>query len=369
MKYISEYRNDSAIQKLVKAIQRQADKLPGKINLMEVCGTHTMAIGRYGIRKMLPCSINLLSGPGCPVCVTPNRYLDTAIEFARLPDTVIATFGDMLKVPGSLSSLEKEQAVRSNIRVVYSPFECLSMAEKYRDKHIIFLAVGFETTSPVVATVLKEAGRLGIKNFYIFPGHKLILPAMEFLLESGDVKIDGFICPGHVSAVTGSRRYEGIPGKYGISCAVSGFEPVDILQSILLLTEIIAGREKPCVENQYRRVVRENGNRKAIALISELFEETDSEWRGLGNIKKSGLSLRKEYGDFDAQKKFPVKIRKPKEEKNCICGAILKGVKTPADCRLFGKKCNPEHPVGPCMVSSEGTCAAFYRYERPQENG
>ncbi len=364
MRYISEYRNGAAIQKLVKEIHRQAEKLAGQINLMEVCGTHTMTIGRYGIRKLLPASIHLLSGPGCPVCVTPNRYLDTAIEFSRLPNTIVATFGDMMKVPGSYSSLEKQQAENNNIRVVYSPFECLSLAERNRDKNIIFLGVGFETTVPVAAMVLKEAQRCGIKNFFSLSGHKLILPAMEYLLKSGQVNIDGFICPGHVSAITGSRLYKEIPDKYGISCVVSGFEPIDILQSILLLTNILVDRKKPCVKNQYKRVVKENGNKKALALISDVFEATDSEWRGLGIIRTSGLSIRKDYAKFDASKQFSVKVKRHKEEKNCICGDILKGIKTPQQCRLFGKRCLPEEPVGPCMVSSEGACAAFYRYER-----
>jgi len=362
MKYLSEYRNSAAMKRLAGAIRREAEGLGRSVNIMEVCGTHTMAIGRYGIRKMLPGSIKLLSGPGCPVCVTPGGYLDRAIEFSRLPGTVIATFGDMVRVPGSYSSLEKEHAAGNNIRVVYSPLESLDLAERFPDKKIIFLGVGFETTSPAAAISLKEAGKRGIKNFYIFSGHKRILPAMELLLKSEEVKIDAFICPGHVSAVIGSRPYEFIPEKHNVSCVVSGFEPLDILQSILMVIRIMAKGEKPRVENQYRRVVREKGNRRALALLSEVFEEADTEWRGIGTIEKSGLVLKKTYGDYDALKEFPVKVKKTGEDKRCICGDILRGIKNPADCILFGRECNPENPAGPCMVSSEGTCAAFYRY-------
>ncbi|MCK9266278.1 hydrogenase formation protein HypD [bacterium] len=364
MKYVSEFRNNANIQQLVKEIHIQSKKLSKQINLMEVCGTHTMSIGRYGIRGLLPSSVNLLSGPGCPVCVTSNRYFDIAMTLALQPNVLVATFGDILRVPGSFSTLEKENSKNNNIKVVYSPFECIPLAEKYPNKNILFLGVGFETTSPIVAATLKESKRLKIKNLYILSGHKLILPAMEFILDSGEVKIDGFLCPGHVSAITGSHIYKKISTKYSIPSVVSGFEPTDILQSILMLVASIAGKEKPCVKNQYIRVVKINGNPKAISLISEVFTETNSEWRGLGVIPKSGLSLKKEYIDFDPEKRFTIKIKKPKEDKDCICGSILKGVKTPIECKLFAKKCTPQHPVGPCMVSSEGTCASFYMYEK-----
>lgn len=364
MKYFSEYGSSYAVKELVKAIHKAAGKLPRKVRLMEVCGTHTMAIGRHGIRKMLPDNIQLLSGPGCPVCVTPNSYLDAAVELARLPGVILATFGDMVRVPGSSSSIEKEQAESNNIRIVYSPLESLALAQRQSGKNIVFLGVGFETTSPVTALCIKHARDKGIKNFFLFSGHKLILPAMEFLLKSGETKIDGFICPGHVSAVVGSRHFERIPSLYNIPCVVSGFEPVDILQSVLMAVGLIAEKEKPRVKNQYGRVVKKNGNSKALALLCEVFEGAGSEWRGIGAIDNSGLALKKMYGDFDAGKRFPVSVKKTKEDKRCICGEILKGVKTPDDCALFGSACNPENPVGPCMVSSEGTCAAFYRYER-----
>jgi|LSQX01.3.fsa_nt_gb hydrogenase expression/formation protein HypD len=364
MKYVSEFRNNANIQQLVKEIHIQSKKLSKQINLMEVCGTHTMSIGRYGIRGLLPSSVNLLSGPGCPVCVTSNRYFDTAMTLALQSNVLVATFGDILRVPGSFSTLEKENSKNNNIKVVYSPFECIPLAEKYPNKNILFLGIGFETTSPIVAATLKESKRLRIKNLYMLSGHKLILPAMEFILNSGEVKIDGFLCPGHVSAITGSHIYKKISNKYGIPSVVSGFEPTDILQSILMLVASIAGKEKPCVKNQYIRVVKINGNLKAISLISEVFKETNSEWRGFGVIPKSGLSLKKEYIDFDPEKRFTIKIQKPKEDKDCICGSILKGVKTPIECKLFAKKCTPQHPVGPCMISSEGTCASFYMYEK-----
>lgn len=362
MKYISEFRDRDIIERLAKAIHLQASGLTHEMKIMEVCGTHTMAIGRYAIRSMLPSSIKLISGPGCPVCVTPRSYLDSAIELSKLPGLSVATFGDMLKVPGSFSSLEKERAAGRNIRVVYSPFECLDLAMEDPARDTLFLSVGFETTAPVAAAALREAELRGIRNLYFYSGHKLLLPAMEALLQSGEAKIDAFICPGHVSAVTGTAVYEDIVGKYNIPCVVSGFEPVDILQSILALVEILTGKKNPSVINQYRRVARRSGNRKAQDAMSAVFEVSDSNWRGLGAIPESGLSLRKEYGRYDALKRFPLKLKEKPEEKGCICGEILKGVRTPRDCILFGRQCTPGNPVGPCMVSSEGTCAAFYRY-------
>jgi len=364
VKYLSEFRSSRLAQAIIKEIHRETGRLAGNvIQIMEVCGTHTMAIGKFGIRKMLPDNIRLLSGPGCPVCVTPDTYIDKAIAFSRMPGTIIATFGDMMKVPGSFSSLEKEKADGNRIEVIYSPLESLETAEKYPEQNVILLGLGFETTSPAVALTIKKACERGIKNFYVFSGHKLIPPAMEVLLKDKDVRIDGFICPGHVSAITGSRPYQFIPEIYKIPCVIGGFEPVDIMESILMLIRKINRNEKPSVEIQYKRIVKKNGNEKAMEVVDEVFSKVDSEWRGIGDIKQSGLEIRERYGDFDAEKKIPVAVKKSGRKTGCICGDILKGKKKPAECRLFGKLCTPENPIGPCMVSSEGTCAAFYRYE------
>ena len=361
MKFIEEYRNPAIIEKFLNLIKKESETIH-KINLMEVCGTHTMQIGKFGIRKVLPENINLISGPGCPVCVSPNSYIDKAIEYSKIPHVIIATFGDMMKVPGSFSSLEKEKSKGAKIEVVYSPFDALKIAQKNPSKNVVFLGIGFETTSPCVAATVIEAKRKNIKNFFVFSGHKLIPPAMEVLLKE-EVKIDGFICPGHVSTIIGSIPYRFIPEKYGIPCVIAGFEPVDILLAILSLIRMVV-KKIPEVEIQYRRSVKENGNEKAKRIMNEVFEIVDSEWRGLGEIPESGLKMREDYQEFDAEKKFKVEIKESREYPECICGEILKGLKTPKQCKLFRKVCNPENPVGPCMVSSEGTCAAYYRYER-----
>lgn len=363
MKYIKEYRNIEIQKNIIKEINRYSYRLKKETNLMEVCGTHTMAIGKYGIRKLMPENIKLISGPGCPVCVTPSGYIDTAIELSKIKNTIITTFGDMMKVPGSFSTFEKEKANGSKIFVVYSPLDTLRIAEENKDKKVVFLSIGFETTTPLIAQTIKIVKKKKIKNFFILCGNKLIPPVMEFLLKEKDTKIDGFICPGHVSVIIGSSAYKFIPEKFNIPCVISGFEPLDILYSIFLILKNII-EEKPIVLNEYKRVVNEYGNIKAKEVIYEVFDVIDSEWRGIGIVKKSGLKLKKEFMDFDAEEKFGIKIKKVKEKKNCLCGEILKGKKIPFDCPLFEKVCNPENPVGPCMVSSEGTCSAYYKYER-----
>ena len=363
MKYIQEYRNPEIIKRILSEIEEEVKNYSGIINLMEVCGTHTMQIGKFGIRKLLPENINLLSGPGCPVCVSPNSYIDKAIEFSKIKNTVVATFGDMMKVPGSYSSLEKEKSKGYDIRVVYSSIDCIKMAEENPDKNIIFLGIGFETTAPVVASTIKIANSKNLKNFYVFSGHKLIPPAMEILVEDEEVGIDGFICPGHVSTIIGSKPYNFIAEKYNIPCVIAGFEPVDILHAIyLLVKKSIAGEGEVII--QYRRAVREEGNKIALETMNEIFDTVSSEWRGIGVIEKSGLKIKKEFKEFDAEEKFKIEMKETKEPEGCICGEILKGKKKPNDCKLFASFCNPENPVGPCMVSSEGTCAAYYRYER-----
>jgi len=360
VKYIDEFRNNSIAIKISRAIFNSAAGLK-TVNLMEVCGTHTMSICKFGIRKMLPGNINLISGPGCPVCVTPKEYIDRAIALSRLPEVIMATFGDMIRVPGSYSSLSEERSKGGSVKVVYSALDAVDIAEKNPRKKVIFLGIGFETTSPTVAASLVYAKNKGLKNFFVYSGHKLIPPAMKALVEDRQVNIDGFLCPAHVSTIIGTTPYNIITERYNIPCVIAGFEPLDILQGILILVEQ-ARSKKSEVENQYSRVVRKSGNKKAISLIDEVFSIKDSEWRGIGRIPRSGLGIRKGYSMFDAENTFPLPSVKTRPDTGCICGSVLKGIKTPLDCKLFAKKCTPEAPQGACMVSSEGTCAAYYRH-------
>jgi len=364
MKYITEYRNKDISQKIADRINNLLKGYKGDISLMEVCGTHTHSIFRSGIMSLLPENIEHLSGPGCPVCVTPNKYIDTAIAYSRLGDTIITTFGDMIKVPGSTSSLEKEKASGGTVKIIYSPLEGLEIAKNNPDKKIVFLGVGFETTAPLVASTILSAKDENIKNFFVLSGHKLIPPAMTALLESKEIKIDGFICPGHVSVIIGEEPYRPIAEKYGVPSVIIGFEPIDLLEGIEMLIKQITKQKKPSVENQYKRVVRSEGNKKALSLIKKVFDVTDDTWRGLGVLPKSGLSIKKTYSKFDAEKNIRVEIEKTKEHPGCICGKVLCGTKKPYECKLYGKACTPENPIGPCMVSSEGTCAAYYKFKK-----
>ncbi len=358
MRFIDEFRNSAAGHGLAARIQERKTR---PVNLMEVCGTHTVAIFKHGIRQLLPETVNLLSGPGCPVCVTPNADIDKAIALAQDARVILATFGDMMKVPGSYSSLHQVRAAGADIRVVYSVLDALRIAEKNPRKSVVFFGIGFETTAPTTASAILEAERLGINNFFFLSVHKVIPPAMRALLDSDEVHIDGFMCPGHVSTIIGSQPYEFIPREYGIPCVIAGFEPLDILQAIdMLLEQIIA--QEPRVDIQYRRAVRKEGNPVALKYLSTVFEVTDTCWRGIGIIPKSGLKLGQQYKRFDAECAFKIVPRPLKEAANCRCGDILCGVSTPHECRLFGKACTPEHPVGPCMVSTEGTCSAWYLY-------
>jgi len=333
------------------------------MTIMEVCGTHTMNIARAGIKRLLAGKIRLLSGPGCPVCVTPNVFLDRAIALCKKDDVIITTFGDMMKVPGSRSSLYRERADGRAVQIVYSPLDSLEIAEKHPDKKIVFLGVGFETTSPTVAATIKAAHERALKNFYVLCGHKLVPPAMKALVTDPELNIDGFLCPGHVSTIIGSVPYEFIARDHGVPCVIAGFESLDILQGILMLAKQITGKTEICVEIQYTRSVMEQGNPKAMEILNDIFQVGDSSWRGLGEIPQSGLSIREIYSTFDALKSIPVELGESFEHPGCICGEILKGVKIPSECSLFRNVCNPENPVGPCMVSTEGTCAAYYKYE------
>ena len=358
MKFVDEFRDRDIAERIVKKIER-FDSL--KVNLMEVCGTHTMVIFKQGLKGMLPKNTNLLSGPGCPVCVTSQEDIDKAIELAKDRKVIITTFGDMVRVPGTNSSLEKEKGNGADVRIIYSPSEALRIARENPAKKVIFLAIGFETTSPLIAASLLDAQKEKIDNFYIFSSHKLIPPAMEVLMESKEVRIDGFICPGHVSVTIGSNAYKFIAQKHSIPCVIGGFEPLDVLQSIYMLLKQIEEKRAE-VEIEYFRAVHPQGNRIAQELISRVFEVTDVRWRGLGIIPKSGLRLKREFSDFDAEKEFRPKIRKSKENPDCVCGEVLRGVKKPTQCKLYRRICTPEEPYGPCMVSSEGTCAAYYKY-------
>ncbi len=360
MKYITEFRDRNIAEKLKENIASSINGL--SLSIMEVCGTHTQAIFKHGIKDMLPKAINLLSGPGCPVCVTANSDLDKAIALANRDDVIITTFGDMMRVPASFSSLQEEKGKGASIKVVYSTLDALKIAEQEKDKEVVFIAVGFETTSPTIACSISEAKKRNIDNFSILCFHKLIPPAMKALLEDQEVKINGFLCPGHVSVIIGKKPYEFIAEDYKIPCTIAGFEPVDILESILMLTKQ-ASREEAKVEIQYKRAVKPEGNPLALRVMNEVFEVSDAYWRGLGVIPQSGLKLRSEYAQFDAEVKFDIEVEESIEEpEGCSCGEILRGVLTPYDCPLFGTICTPQYPVGPCMVSNEGSCSVYYKY-------
>ncbi|MEO0115603.1 MAG: hydrogenase formation protein HypD [candidate division WOR-3 bacterium] len=352
-------------QRLLQIIKRTIDR---PTNFMEVCGTHTMAISSSGIRRAIDKRLKLLSGPGCPVCVTPDEDIDLAINLARQPDVIIATFGDMMRVPGSDSSLEREKAKGCDIRIVYSALDSLKIAQRERGKKIIFLGVGFETTAPTIASAIIIAKKEKIQNFLVLSLFKLIPPALKKIVTAPNLKIDGFILPGHVSTIIGKEPYEFLAKEFNKPCVITGFETIDILQAIYLLLNQL--RTEPKVEIQYRRSVKPEGNRKAQELMNQVFQITDSNWRGIGKIEGSGLKLKPEYEGFDALKHFnlthwprtPDK-RKSELRSKCRCGEILLGLCQPPACPLFAKSCTPEHPIGPCMVSSEGACAAYFKYE------
>jgi hydrogenase expression/formation protein HypD len=334
-----------------------------KIIIMEVCGTHTMTISRHGLRQLLPDNINLISGPGCPVCVTSVNDIDWIIEIAGQYDVSIFTFGDMFSVPGTESSLYNEKSKGRDIKICYSPSDALDFAKNNPLKKVIFIAIGFETTIPLTSVIIKRAYEEKTDNFYIYNAHKLIPEALELLLMDKEIKIDAFLCPGHVSTIIGSFPYNFIARDYNVPCVISGFEPLDVIKSIVMIIEQIKKGVSE-VEIQYSQVVRPEGNPTAVKLIYEVFEKTDSLWRGLGEIPGSGLKLKKNYMHFDAKKYFPVKKLNSREPAGCRCGDVLKGIIKPTECKLFSRSCRPEKPVGPCMVSSEGSCAAYYKYER-----
>lgn len=331
----------------------------GKKNLrfMEVCGTHTVAIFRAGIRNILPSNVELVSGPGCPVCVTNDDFIDKAVAYAKISGTIIATFGDMLKVPGSFSNLAEESAAGADVRVIYSPLDCIKIAAENPDKRVIFLAVGFETTAPTAAATILSAQKLGLTNLYFLSAQKLVPPALKMLLADSAVKVDGFLLPGHVAVVTGTKIFEFLK----IPAVVAGFEPEEILLALInLLRQIDEGRAEVC--NEYKSVVKAEGNISAQKILAQVYETVDAQWRGLGTIPNSGLRVRDEFADFDIEKVLPLEVKSVKKNTACRCGEVLRGICKPTDCKLFGKACQPLHAVGPCMISVEGVCAAWYKY-------
>jgi len=361
MKYSAEFRDPVLARGLLEAIAETVAGYRGRMTLMEVCGTHTMAIYQHGIRALLPEAIRLISGPGCPVCVTPVGYVDHAIALARRPGTIIATFGDMVRVPGSSSSLLREKALGADVRIVYSPLDALTLAENNRQQTVVFLGVGFETTAPTVAGSILEARRRKLDNYLVLTAHKTMPTPMAALASDPELQVDGYLCPAHVSAVIGADAYLPLAEKHRVPCVVTGFEPLDVLQGVLMLSrQTVAGEAR--VENQYRRYVKPDGNPRARAILEEVFSPCDARWRGIGEIAGSGLEIREAFASFDAACQLSVTIEEPVEHGGCLCGEILKGKVTPKECPLFRTLCTPEDPVGACMVSSEGTCAAEYKY-------
>jgi hydrogenase expression/formation protein HypD len=358
MKYLDEYRDKALVDQLVSAISRRSHR---KIRIMEVCGGHTLAIRKYGIPHLLPGNLELLSGPGCPVCVTDRTSIDTAIALARVPGMITATYGDLLRVPGSGSSLDHEKALGADIRIVYSTIDALELAKNNPQRQVVFLGIGFETTTPSSAVAVLEAERQGLQNFFLYSMHKLMPPAMEALIEQG-IQIDSYIGPGHVTTIGGADMYRSLVDRYQISVVVSGFEPVDILQSILMLVNM-AEEGRYGTEIQYTRAVTFTGNTKARGLVEKVFEPADASWRGLGLINNSGLALRSSYSRYDALTQFSIQTTSSEEPRGCICGEVLRGLKKPTDCILFGKVCTPRNPVGACMVSGEGACQAYHNYQ------
>ena len=346
-------------KELIEGIKRLSN---GKsVNLMEVCGTHTVAIARSGIREILPENVRLISGPGCPVCVTPQEYIDKAIYLSRQKDIIITTFGDLIRVPGTDSSLERERSLGADIRVVYSPAQSIDIAKQNTEKKVVFLAVGFETTIPTITGTLEMALRENIRNLHILCAHKVVPPALEVLAKSPDLNIDGFILPGHVSTIIGIKPYEFLARDHKKACVISGFAPTQILETILLLLNQIHTKQFS-VLNQYTGTVDYDGNKRAMSSIKKFLEPVDSVWRGIGTIPSSGLRLRDEFSSFDIEVVVSIPLMKSKEPAGCRCGDVLKGKIYPSDCPLFGRVCTYENPVGACMVSSEGSCAAYYRF-------
>jgi len=368
MNYIDGFRNPVVAAQFVHSIAEQGRQLAEQgrhVHVMEVCGSHTMAIGRYGIRQLLPGNVELISGPGCPVCVTDPGYIDTAVALARR-GVIVATFGDMIRVPGSDSDLAACRSEGGDVRICYSPHEALELALSHPEREVVFLAIGFETTIAPVVSIIGEAAEVGVRNLALLTAFKTVPPALSALLADKEIRIDAFLCPAHVSAIIGARAYEPITAAYRVPCVVAGFEPLDILYGLHgILAQILKSEAR--VENQYSRVVRWEGNPKAQAYIAHYLETVDAVWRGIGVIPASGLGLRAEFTAYDAESKFAVPVRLGRQHAGCRCGDVIKGKTRPPACPLFAGVCTPDMPVGPCMVSAEGTCAAYLKYLLPDE--
>ena len=368
MNYIDAFRDPDVAAQFVRLIAEQGRELAANgrhMHIMEVCGSHTMAIGRYGIRQLLPDNVELISGPGCPVCVTDPGYIDAAIALAG-QGAVLATFGDMIRVPGSDSDLTECRSAGGTVEVCYSPSAAVDLARNHPDREVVFLAIGFETTIAPVVSLVGEAQSAGVNNLSLLTAFKLVPPALRALLTDREIKIDAFLCPAHVSAIIGSKAYEPFAAEFHVPCVVAGFEPLDILYGVHgILSQAL--KNEAHVDNQYARVVRPEGNPVAQARIAKYLEPVDASWRGLGVIPASGLGLRPEFAAYDAEKKLRVPVRSGRLHPGCLCGEVIKGKLRPTSCPLFGKACNPDHPVGPCMVSAEGTCAAYFKYGLPGE--
>ncbi|KPV40003.1 hydrogenase formation protein HupD [Thiohalorhabdus denitrificans] len=373
MKYVDELRDGATARRLAAAIAAEADPDRG-YRFMEFCGGHTHAVFRYGVPDLLPPNVHLIHGPGCPVCVLPVGRVDAAIELARRPEVILCTYGDLLRVPGSRrSSLLRARAEGADVRMVYSPADSLRIAREHPDREVVFFAIGFETTTPPTAVVVRRAEAEGLANFSVVSNHVLTPPAMAHLLDSPELdgpaapSLDGFIGPSHVSTIIGSAPYEPFAREHGRPVVIAGFEPLDVMQAIrMLIRQVNAGRAE--VENEYTRAVTRVGNRKAQELVSAVFAVRESfEWRGMGSVPGSGLEVRPEYAHLDAERRFGVAVGQPRENRACICPSVLRGAARPTECTLFGTTCTPDHPMGSCMVSSEGACAAHYAYGRTRE--
>ncbi len=358
LKHAEEYRDPALARRLAERI-RQRSRRP--VRLMEVCGTHTVSIFRSGLRSLLPDTITLLSGPGCPVCVTAQADIDAFVALAQTEGVIVTTFGDLMRVPGTRSNLLRERGRGRDVRIVYSAFDSLRIARENPDRQVVFLGVGFETTAPTVAATVQAAAQAGIANFSVYPAHKTVPPALQALLAMAEVAVDGFLLPGHVSVIIGTEAYRSVFDTHGVPGVVAGFEPADLLGAIAMLVEQIE-ENRPQLANAYPRAVCDQGNPKALALMKTLMRPVDAAWRGLGVIAGSGLELVEAFATFDARRRFVLELPEPQEPKGCACGQILTGARTPPQCPLFRTRCTPMDPVGPCMVSSEGTCAAYYRY-------
>jgi len=358
MKCAQEFRNKEITAALLDELSSTLDR---PLRIMEVCGTHTVSIFRHGLRSLLPPEIELISGPGCPVCVTPAGHINAFVQAARKKDVLVATFGDLLRVPGTLGSLADARMEGTQVELVYSPLDALTLAQNFPKKIVFFPAVGFETTAPTIAATILEARRLGLENFCIFAGCKVMPPPLEVLMSDPKLNVDGLLCPGHVSAIIGAEAYKPLVQQYHLPCAVAGFEPADIMAGLLSLARQVA-QGKARVDNCYTRVVSQEGNSRARERMDTVFKREDTPWRGLGVIPQSGLGLREPFAQFDAVKRLGLDITPLPEPRGCKCGEILQGHLLPPACPLYGKSCTPSQPIGPCMVSSEGTCAAYYRY-------